>query len=77
MNSDCSRRGNIHSKHVLHSPDTGREEEGLCKVDSMHAEWISALHMFFIVVHCTFTVLEKRKQNCVVLMVESSPPNKN
>jgi len=36
MNSDCSRRGNIHSKHVLHSPDTGREEEGLCKVDSMH-----------------------------------------
>ena len=45
MNSNCSRHGNIHSRHVLHSAETGREEEGLCKVDSIHTKWRPASHM--------------------------------
>jgi len=60
---DCSRSGNVCSKCVSCLC--------MCKVDSMHAEWISALHMFFIVVHCTFTVLEKRKQNCYYFSQQS------
>jgi hypothetical protein len=32
-------------------------------IDSMRAEWISACHIF-LVVHCTFIVLEKWRQNC-------------
>jgi hypothetical protein len=54
MSGDCSRSGNVWSKCVSHF--------SLCKVDSMHAEWVSACHKF-VVVHCSFTVLEKRWQN--------------
>jgi len=49
---DCSRSGNVCSKCVSHL--------SRCRVDSMHAEWILAYHMF-VVVHCTFTVLEKNE----------------
>ena len=53
---DCcrSRSGNVCSKCVSCL--------SLYRVDSMHAEWISACHVF-VVVHCTFTVLEKRREN--------------
>jgi len=70
MNSSCSIHGNMHNKHVLHSPETGREEEGLCKVDSMHTKWRPASHMCDFG-KCVFSVMEKHSlfalwQWCVV-----------
>jgi hypothetical protein len=52
MSGDCIRSGNVCSKCVSCLC--------MCIVDSIHAEWISACHMF-VVVHCTFTVLEKKE----------------
>jgi len=48
LNSNCNWHGNIHSKHVLYSLETAREEEGLCKVDSIRTEWRPANHMCYV-----------------------------
>ena len=53
MSGDCSRSGNVCSICVSHPSQ--------CRVDSVHAEWISACHVFVVVVHCTFTVLGKKE----------------
>jgi len=55
MSGDCSRSGNVCSKCVSCL--------SLCRVDSTRAEWMSACDMF-VVVRCTFTMLEKMRQNC-------------